>query len=645
MERQPRQGLGLEHRSWKLRLAQTLARTRVDLSFALVDALLIIVAYSAALVLRFMDLEGVPADWLHGFLIALPIILLVHLSFNVVFGAYGHVWKYASVEEAMRLVAATSVSLLVLLAGLVEYRHLSGGEEGLIPLMVLAVGAGLTLGGMGAVRFRARLFSFRRHGEEPEPERTLVVGTGRVAADLVRHAGSQIKVLAFVGHDGEPVSSRRLAGLPVIGSLDDIPEFVEWLGVSQVVIAAPLDDQALRRLVDGCMDSDVRLRIVPGIDDVLADGATLRDARDLQIADLLPRQPVSTDLARVDAILHDKRILVTGAGGSIGAEIVQQVLQAGPEMVLALDNDETHLFNADLQWSSDIAHPVLCDIRDLGALRSLISSTRPQVVFHAAAHKHVPLLESFPQEAAKTNVLGTANLLEALADTDIEQFVLISTDKAVDPTSAMGASKRFAELLVQSAATDGRPGVYSAVRFGNVLGSRGSVVPTFMHQIQHGGPVTVSDPRMERYFMTVSEAVQLVLQASALASGGEVFVLDMGEPVRIVDLARRMIRLAGLVPGRDVDVEVIGARPGEKIREILSLQPLQPSAHPKIRIATPPFPDAGTLGSAVHELASLIERDDLPGVRSMLDSMAWQNWATHVRVDLDALEESKHEAM
>jgi len=645
MERTPRQGLGLEHRSWKLRLAQTLARTRVDLSFALVDALLIIVAYSAALVLRFIDLEGVPSDWLHGFLLALPIILIVHLGFNVAFGAYGHVWMYASVEEAMRLVAAASMSLAVLLAGLLEYRHLSGGDEGLIPLMVLAVGAGLTLGGMGAVRFRTRLFSFRRHGEDAEPERTLVVGTGRAAADLVRHAGSQIEVLAFVGHSGEPESPRRLAGLPVIGSLDEIPELVEWLDVSQVVIAAPLDDQALRGLVDGCMDSDVRLRIVPGIDDVLADTATLRDARDLQIADLLPRQPVSTDLALVNAILHDKRILVTGAGGSIGAEIVQQVLQAGPETVLALDNDETHLFNANLEWSSDIVRPALCDIRDLGAVRSLVASHSPQVVFHAAAHKHVPLLESFPQEAAKTNVLGTANLLDALAGTDLEQFVLISTDKAVDPTSAMGASKRFAELLVQSAASDGRRGVYSAVRFGNVLGSRGSVVPTFMHQIQQGGPVTVSDPRMERYFMTVSEAVELVLQASALASGGEVFVLDMGEPVKIVDLARRMIRLAGLVPGRDVEVQVVGARPGEKIREVLSLLPLQPSPHPKIRIATPRFPDSDTLRAAVRELASLIERDDLPGVRSVLDSMASQNRATHVRVDLDTLEESRHEAI
>ncbi len=645
MEGTPRQGLGLDHKSWKLRLAQTLARTRADLSFALVDAMLIVVAYSAALVLRFVDLDGVPTNWLRGFLIALPIILVVHLGFNVVFGAYGHVWMYASVEEAMRLVASVSAGLAVLLGGLLEYRHLTGGREGLIPLMVLAVGAGLTLGGMGAVRFRTRLFSFRRHGEGAEPERTLVVGTGRAAADLVRHAGSQIDVLAFVNYNEEPETRRRLAGLPVVGHLDDIPELVESLDVSQVVIAAPLDEQALRGLVDGCMDSDVRLRIMPEIGAVLSDGATLRDARDLEIADLLPRQPVTTDLERVNVILRGKRILVTGAGGSIGSEIVQQVLQADPEMVLALDNDETHLFNADLQWSSEVVRPILCDIRDISALRSLVSAYRPGVVFHAAAHKHVPLLESFPQEAAKTNVLGTANLLNVLAEATVEEFVLISTDKAVNPTSAMGASKRFAEMLVQSAAGDGRPGVYSAVRFGNVLGSRGSVVPTFMHQIQNGGPVTVSDPRMERYFMMASEAVQLVLQAAALAKGGEVFVLDMGEPVRIVDLARRMIRLAGLVPGRDIELEVVGVRPGEKISEVLSLLPLRPSKHPKIRVATPQYPDPKTLGGALRDLHRLVARDDRLGVRSLLDDMAWQNWATQMRIDLDALEESRHEAM
>jgi FlaA1/EpsC-like NDP-sugar epimerase len=640
----PHRASGLEGRSWKLTLAQTLARTRADLSFALVDAMLIVVAYSAALILRFVDLEGVPADWLHGFLVALPIILAVHLAFNVAFGAYGHVWEYASVEEAMRLVAATSVSLAVLLGGLLGYRSLTGGRNGLIPLMVLAVGAGLTLGGMGAVRFRTRLFSFRRHGDGPELERTLVVGTGRVAADLVRHSLHQINVLAFVSHNGEPQSPLRLAGLPVVGRLADVPRLVEWLGISQVLIAAPLGDETLRDLVDGCMDSDVRLRIVPGIDDVLSDGATLRDARDLQIVDLLPRPPVSTDLRPVGAILENKRVLVTGAGGSIGAEIVQQVLEAGPKLVLALDNDETHLFNAGLQWSSDTVKPVLGDIRDLGALRRLVELYRPEVIFHAAAHKQVPLLESFPQEAAKTNVLGTANLLDALAETDVEEFVLISTDKAVDPTSAMGASKRFAELLVQSAASDGRAGMYSAVRFGNVLGSRGSVVPTFMHQIQQGGPVTLSDPEMERYFMTVSEAVQLVLQASAIAAGGEVFVLDMGEPVRIEDLARRMIRLAGLVPGRDIEVQVVGARPGEKIREVLSAHPLEPSGHPKIGVTVPRFPDTETLRSSLRMLGGLIDRDDLRGIRSLLDAMAWQNWDLDVLVDLGAAEE-KHEAV
>lgn len=630
-----------EGRTWKLGLAQALARMRADLSFAMVDAMLIVVAYTAALVLRFVDLEGVPHDWWRGFLVALPVILVVHLLFNLIFGAYGHVWEYASVEEAMRLVAAVGASLATLLTGLLAFRHATAGE-GPIPIMVLAVGAGLTLGGMGAVRFRTRLFSFRRRDEGEEPVRTLVVGTGRSAAELARHGtenGHRTNVLAFVADNGAGETPRRLAGLPVVGLLRDVPKLVEWWGIEQVVIAADLSDADLRWLVDACMDVDVRLRILPELDDVLSNGAGIRDIRDLELEDLLPRNPVDTDLGTVKGIVAGRRVLVTGAGGSIGSEIVAQVLAFAPAALLALDHDETHLYEAGLRWGDGIVEPVLCDIRDEAALRRVVEGFRPDVVFHAAAHKHVPILEAFPDEAAKTNVLGTANLLLAVEDVGAERFVLISTDKAVDPTSAMGASKRVAELLVQDAAARSDGAVFTSVRFGNVLGSRGSVVPTFMRQIREGGPVTVSDPDMLRYFMTVSEAVQLVLQASALASGGEVFVLDMGEPVRIGDLARRMIRLAGLVPGRDIEVAVVGARPGEKQREVLSRAPLAASSHPKINVAHPPFPPAEVLADALGRFALFVDDGDRLRIRALLDAMAWHNWADGT-VDLTVLEET-----
>jgi FlaA1/EpsC-like NDP-sugar epimerase len=257
------------------------------------------------------------------------------------------------------------------------------------------------------------------------------------------------------------------------------------------------------------------------------------------------------------------------------------------------------------------------------------------VVFHAAAHKHVPILEAFPDEAIKTNVVGTANVMAASRDAGVERFILISTDKAVDPSSMMGASKRIAEMQIQAAAANGHGPVVAAVRFGNVLGSRGSVVPTFMRQIKEGGPVTVSDPTMLRYFMTIGEAVQLVLQASALATGGEVFVLDMGEPVRIGDLARRMIRLAGLVPGRDIDIVVIGARPGEKHAEALSQTPLQPSAHPQIRLDSPSWPGPATLLDALSALSHVAQIGDRPAAGEKLHALAWQTWHTDVVIDLD----------
>ncbi|MGH8949565.1 MAG: polysaccharide biosynthesis protein, partial [Acidimicrobiia bacterium] len=339
---------------------------------------------------------------------------------------------------------------------------------------------------------------------------------------------------------------------------------------------------------------DVRLRIVPDLDELLTGYDGGPDIRDLEIEDLLLRPSVTTDLEAVESILYGKTVLVTGAGGSIGSEIVNQALRFMPGKVIAMDNDETHLHDNMVKWDAPAGTeliPALCDVRDKKKLKALIAKYQPQVVYHAAAHKHVPILEEWPEEAVKTNVVGTNNLLKVIRDTGIERFVLISTDKTVDPKGVMGASKRMAELLVQSASNTNTSGcIYSSVRFGNVLGSRGSVVPTFMEQIRAGGPVTITDERMTRYFMTISEAVQLVLQASALAERGEVFVLDMGQPVRIVDLAHRMIRLGGLVPGRDIEVKTIGARPGEKLVEELAHGPLLSSSHPQINIAETQVP-------------------------------------------------------
>ena len=362
------------------------------------------------------------------------------------------------------------------------------------------------------------------------------------------------------------------------------------------------------------------------------------DVRDLELSDLLPRSVVDTHLDDVRSIVEGRSVLVTGAGGSIGSEIVRQVLRFSPAKVVAVDNDETHIFEAATGWEEGDVALELCDIRDRDRLARVFGRWSPQVVFHAAAHKHVPLLESCPDEAVKTNVVGTENVVACARMNGVERFVLISTDKAVDPVSVMGATKRVAEMVVQASSIYHDDCRYSAVRFGNVLGSRGSVVPTFMRQIREGGPVTITDRHMTRYFMTIDEAVQLVLQAAAISEGGEIFVLDMGERVRIIDLARRLIRLAGLVPDRDIPIVEVGARPGERLTENLAIDSLVPSVHSKINIAAAGFPGPVTMLDSVAQLGQLAAEGDNSGIVDLLRSLSAQTWKGGETVHLGDIE-------
>jgi FlaA1/EpsC-like NDP-sugar epimerase len=599
-------------------LASSLARLRADISFAVVDSVLIALSYVTALGLRFLE-AGSPAAWWPGVARALPVIVAVHILANVLTGSYGHVWEHASIGEARRVAAATLSAGAVLILGSVVL----GVRP--VPLSVLMAGSLIALVCLGAVRFRSRLFSFRRM--ESSHERALVLGTGRIAADVARHSASAehgLSVVGFIRPHTRP-DARRLAGLPILGGIEDVPRLVDELGVHQVIVASGRGAEIARRLVDLCVDVDVRFRIVPLLDEMLAGRGGL-DIRDLELADLLTRPAVSTDLEAVAATVHGKSVLVTGAGGSIGSEIVAQVLAFSPSSLIALDNDETHLHEGLVGWSPPAGTELvtaLCDIRDVDGLQAVVDAHQPGVVFHAAAHKHVPILESWPAEAVKTNVIGTRNLIEATAGSGLERFVLISTDKAVDPESVMGASKRVAEMLVQEAAASGDGSTaFGSVRFGNVLGSRGSVVPTFAAQIRRGGPVTITDERMTRYFMTVGEAVELVLQAGALASKGEVFLLDMGEPVRIIDLAKRMIRLGGFVPGEEIEIEITGIRAGEKLDEVLSQGPLADTVHPQIHEAMASTPDGTVLAELIAELEALTAKGGAGELRSVLLSVA-----------------------
>jgi FlaA1/EpsC-like NDP-sugar epimerase len=620
-----------------MRLARGLASLRADVSFAVIDAALVSVAYSLALMLRFLDQpDGVPARWWGDFSVALPVIVAVHIAANVIAGAYGHVWEFASIAEAVKIAVAGALATVFLLVAMLVYR-VNSGELGPIPIGSLALGALIALSLMGVVRFRSRLFSFNRTEASHELAtitRMLIVGTGKPAVDLARHLSQNgsAKVVGFVA-ESSMSEGRRLAGLSVLGFVNDLPAVIEKYGVDEVIVATRNGSPVVRSLVDICLSVDVRLRIVPDLDSVLGDAGRIQDVRDLEPDDLLVRESVRTDLESVGSMLADNVVLVTGAGGSIGAELVRQVLRFTPSRVLALDHDETHLHDALLGWR-DLGievEPVLCDIRDRTRVLRVMDHYRPATVFHAAAHKHVPILEANPEEAVKTNILGTMILIEAAKRAGVERFVLISTDKAADPVGVMGASKRVAEMLIQAEAANGNSLQFSAVRFGNVLGSRGSVVPTFIDQINRGGPVTVTDPGMTRYFMTIREAVELVLQAAAIAHDGQVLVLDMGEPVRIVDLARRLIRMAGLVPGRDIEVRFTGRRPGERLHEMLSVVPLVPSAYPRISVADQGFPEPVTLLGAVTGLVKLASFEDRAHLRRALLALAKPDWNGETR--------------
>lgn len=601
-------------RRWLRHLPEKVAaRVRRDFPLALLDLAIVFVAYLASLALRFDG--SVPDYFWKSFWLFLPAVSLIHVLANFIFGLYGQMWRYASVQEARRVVAAGFCAAIV---ALVLGTWLGKGMR-LMPLTVIFVGSILSLAGFGAIRFQSRLFALRRRGVVEKRKRVLIVGAGdagsMILKDFLRNPSLGMYPVGLVDDDLRKIG-RSLHGVRVMGSLRDIPQIARHHEVEQIIFAVPSATSELTRAVATLAEeAQVSIRVLPSVQEKLDGKISAQDIRDLRIEDILGRQQVKTDLVAVARILGGRRVLVTGAGGSIGSEIARQVLSFSPTKLILLDHDESHLH--DLMIGLDHTEDVelaLVDIRDRDRLLETFGRYEPHVVFHAAAHKHVPLLEEYPEEALLTNVLGTANVADAAVMSGVDRFVLISTDKAIRPASVMGASKWLAEQIVRSNPQTGC--VFCAVRFGNVLGSRGSVVPTFLRQVERGGPVTVTDPQMTRYFMSVHEAVQLVLQAGALSSGDEVFTLDMGEPIKIIDLARRLIQLSGRVPGKDLEIEFIGPRPGEKINEdIIDLtEESVPSEHPSIVVSRPPVTDRPALVRSLRileHLASEGRRDEL----------------------------------
>jgi FlaA1/EpsC-like NDP-sugar epimerase len=580
---------------------------RRDVPLILLDAVAIVTAYLTTLVLRF---EGrVEPEYWASFWLFLPLILAAHLGMNMAFRLYGHMWRYASAEEARRVIGAVAAAgTIVILAS-----EVLGQRIRILPLSVTVFGPALALLAFVGIRFQSRLFAFRRRVEGAEQKRVLVVGAGdageMVLKDIVRNRGLGLEPVGLI--DDDPRKLRRtIHGVRVLGGRAEIPDLVAKLGVDQVILAVPsAPGDVVRDVVACCEQAEVVLRVLPSVRDIVGGRVSVRDVRDLRIDDFLGRDPVETDLEQVRGILQGKRVLITGAGGSIGSEICHQVASFQPASLMLLDHDETHLYDVSKSFrNGEIPQLLLGDIRNRERMFALFARHRPEVVFHAAAHKHVPFLESHPEEAVLTNVIGTANVADASLATGVERLVLISTDKAIRPASVMGASKWLAEQILWS--LQGQNGCrFSAVRFGNVLGSRGSVIPTFFRQIARGEPLTITDPEMARYFMSVREAVQLVLQAASLSAGGEVFTLAMGEPVTILDLARRIIRLSGRVPDKDVAISIVGPRPGEKlVEEIVDLsEESVPSDHPSLFVFRPTPPQPSKLRRALREVEALAQ--------------------------------------
>lgn len=453
--------------------------------------------------------------------------------------------------------------------------------------------------------------------------RILIVGAGvagsMVAREIEEHHTLGLSLLGYLDDDSEKVG-KEVYGRPVLGTTEEMPKFVQEMSIDRVLICIPsVPGKVVRRIVQECEKAEVDFRIVPGIFEILSERVNVSRIREVEVEDLLRRKPVISDLDVIKQSLTGQAVLVTGAAGSIGSELCRQISDLSPGRLVALDSEESNLFDIELelkQRHSDLNLEIaLCDIRNREKISRIFESVRPNVVFHAAAYKHVPMMERFPEEAVITNVVGTRNVAETSVEFGVERFVFISSDKAVNPTSVMGATKRIAEMVVSSL-FENTATLFIIVRFGNVLGSRGSVIPIFRDQIARGGPVTVTHPDMIRYFMTITEAAQLVIEAGSMGEGGEIFVLDMGEPVKIVDLAEDLIRLSGFEPGTDIAIEFVGIRPGEKLHEELftEMENIATTRNERIFLTRTEQVDTESLEAGLSDLVRLAEQSDRGGI-------------------------------
>jgi FlaA1/EpsC-like NDP-sugar epimerase len=595
-----------------------------------IDACLLALAYYLAYVLRFDS--GIPHRY--ELLLADTIVVTVAMKLAIfaLFGLYSKLWRFVDqkdFETILKAVVVSSIGVIVFLFVFSIGKHDP-------PRGVLALDFLLSLMFVSGARFAVRAVVERpTRGSilERAANEVLIVGAGnggqQVAFELRRNPGLRSAPVGFVDDDPRK-QGMRIAGIKVLGPTQKLPRILDGVQPDEVIIAIPSAPGTLRQqVVTACRERGIPVRTLPTTFELLSGGVNLmRQVREVRVEDVLGRDPVRVEIDRVGAYLRGRTVLVTGAGGSIGSELCRQIARVGAKQLVLVENSENALFEIRRELEEERhfarAAAVLADCKDATRMREVFSERQPSVVFHAAAYKHVPLMEENPVEAVRNNAVATRIVASAAGEARVERFLLVSTDKAVSPATVMGASKALAEWAIEAAQRRWKGTRYSSVRFGNVLGSSGSVVPIFRRQIANGGPVTVTDEKMTRYFMTIPEAVQLIIRSGELATGGEVFVLEMGEPVRIIELARNMIRLAGLEPKVDIGVEIIGRRPGEKIHEELFNPGERPEPTPADKIVCAVHPpldpewvenafvrieelayagDAAALASAVAELS------------------------------------------
>ena len=595
----------------------------------LIDAMLINLAAFASFYLRFEVFGGIPPSYYHVYYHTAIAATVLYISVFYIFGLYNRLWQYASTGELLSIIYAVTVGT----GGTAAVVYFYGvAQASTLPFRMPTTAAMLLWLAMvfliGGSRFIWRILqenTYDRHTPGSQKQ-VLIIGAGDAGVLAVRELKNRNyrdgRPIGFIDDDRSKLKLRVL-GIPILGSRKDIVDVVIDHHIDEVIIAMPsASGESVREIVKICENSEVNLKIMPGVYDIISGDISVNPIRQIQVEDLLGRDPVHVDLQEVAGYVAGETVFITGAGGSIGSEICRQIARFNPGKLVLIGHGENSIFDIEQELRTE--HPgidyitEILDIKDRQKVNLIFGRYKPGVVFHAAAHKHVPLMERNPEEALKNNVVGTQNLAEAADKTKVKIFVSISTDKAVNPTSVMGATKRTVEMMIQS--LDRRSQTkFVAVRFGNVLGSSGSVIPTFKRQIAKGGPVTVTHPDMVRYFMTIPEAAQLVIQAGSMAKGGEIFILDMGKPVKIVDLAKDLIRLSGFEPDVDIEIQFTGIRPGEKLfEELLTAEEgITSTKHSRIFVAKPNVIDVQRLEELTHivrERGSYLTRDEVIGL-------------------------------